>query len=74
MARCPTLAAVDLKDTGKSAATMDTFEPPKASVIAAVNDGAQSAQAGAIAFSLVGMYHWQRRSRRLTRICYCSAP
>jgi Pentapeptide repeats (8 copies) len=37
---------------------MDAFEPPKylASLIAAANDGAKSAQTGALAFSLVGLY------------------
>jgi hypothetical protein len=37
---------------------MDAFEPPKylASLIAAVNDGAKSAQTGALAFTLVGLY------------------
>ena len=38
--------------------TMDAFEPPKylASLIAAVNDGAKSAQAGAFLFLAVGLY------------------
>jgi len=38
--------------------TMEAFEPPKylASLIAAVNDGAKSAQAGAFLFLLVGLY------------------
>jgi uncharacterized protein YjbI with pentapeptide repeats len=38
--------------------TEETFEPPKyiASLIAVVNDGAKSAQTGALAFSLVGLY------------------
>jgi hypothetical protein len=37
---------------------MEAFEPPKyiASLIAAVNDGAESAQAGAFLFLLVGLY------------------
>jgi hypothetical protein len=37
---------------------MEAFEPPKyiASLIAAVNDGAKSAQAGALLFLLVGLY------------------
>jgi hypothetical protein len=37
---------------------METFEPPKylTSLIAAVNEGAKSAQTGALAFSLVGLY------------------
>jgi hypothetical protein len=37
---------------------MEAFEPPKylASLIAAVNDGAKSAQAGAFLFLLVGLY------------------
>jgi uncharacterized protein YjbI with pentapeptide repeats len=37
---------------------METFEPPKylASLIAAVNEGAKSAQTGALAFSLLGLY------------------
>jgi uncharacterized membrane protein YdbT with pleckstrin-like domain len=36
----------------------DAFEPPKylTSLIAAANDGAKSAQTGALAFSLVGLY------------------
>jgi hypothetical protein len=36
----------------------DGFEPPKylASLIAAVNDGAKAAQAGALLFALVGIY------------------
>jgi hypothetical protein len=36
----------------------DAFEPPKyiSSLIAAANDGAKSAQTGALAFSLVGLY------------------
>src|SRR5690349_14767980 len=38
--------------------TMEAFEPPKylTSLIAAVNDGAKSAQAGAFLFLLVGLY------------------
>ena len=38
--------------------TTEAFEPPKyiASLIAAVNDGAKSAQTGALAFTLVGLY------------------
>jgi hypothetical protein len=38
--------------------TTEPFEPPKyiASLIAAVNDGAKSAQTGALAFTLVGLY------------------
>ena len=37
---------------------MDAFEPPKylASLIASINDGAKSAQTGALAFTLVGLY------------------
>jgi hypothetical protein len=37
---------------------MDTFEPPKyiASLIAAINDGARSAQTGALAFAAIGLY------------------
>jgi hypothetical protein len=37
---------------------MDAFEPPKylTSLIAAVNDGAKSAQAGALAFTLIGLF------------------
>jgi len=37
---------------------MEAFEPPKylASLIAAVNDGAKSAQGGAFLFLLVGLY------------------
>jgi ABC-type Na+ efflux pump permease subunit len=37
---------------------MDTFEPPKylASLISTINDGAKAAQAGALAFILVGLY------------------
>lgn len=40
------------------AGAMETFELPKylASLIAAVNDGAKSAQTGALAFALVGLY------------------
>jgi hypothetical protein len=36
----------------------DGFEPPKylTSLIAAVNDGAKTAQSGALAFALVGVY------------------
>jgi hypothetical protein len=36
----------------------NTFEPPKylTSLIAAANDGAKSAQTGALAFTLVGLY------------------
>jgi hypothetical protein len=43
------------KDNGKGS---DGFEPPKyiASLIAAVNDGAKAAQAGALFFALVGLY------------------
>jgi uncharacterized protein YjbI with pentapeptide repeats len=42
----------------KSAKGSDAFEPPKylASLIAAVNDGAKAAQAGALVFALVGVY------------------
>jgi hypothetical protein len=38
--------------------TTEAFEPPKyiASLIVAVNDGAKSAQTGALAFTLVGLY------------------
>jgi hypothetical protein len=38
--------------------TTEAFEPPKyiTSLIAAVNDGAKSAQTGALAFTLVGLY------------------
>src|SRR6516165_4176281 len=37
---------------------MDSFEPPRylASLIAAVNDGAKSAQTGVLGFTLVGLY------------------
>ena len=37
---------------------MEPFEPPKyiASLIAAINDGAKTAQTGALAFSAVGLY------------------
>jgi hypothetical protein len=37
---------------------MDAFEPPKyiTSLIAAINDGAKSAQTGAFAFALIGLY------------------
>ena len=37
---------------------MDAFEPPKyiTSLIAAINDGAKAAQAGAFLFLLVGLY------------------
>jgi hypothetical protein len=37
---------------------VEIFEPPKylTSLIAAVNDGAKSAQTGAIAFSLLGLF------------------
>jgi hypothetical protein len=37
---------------------MDTFEPPKyiTSLIAAINDGAKSAQTGAFAFAAIGLY------------------
>jgi uncharacterized protein YjbI with pentapeptide repeats len=37
---------------------MDTFEPPKyiASLIAAINDSAKTAQTGAFAFALIGLY------------------
>jgi hypothetical protein len=37
---------------------MDTFEPPKyiTSLIAAINDGAKSAQTGALAFAAIGLY------------------
>jgi hypothetical protein len=37
---------------------VDTFEPPKyiTSLIAAINDGAKSAQTGAFAFALIGLY------------------
>ena len=37
---------------------MDGFEPPKylTNLIAAANDGAKSAQTGALAFTLVGLY------------------
>jgi hypothetical protein len=37
---------------------MDAFEPPKylTSLIAAINDGAKSVQAGAFLFLLVGLY------------------
>jgi hypothetical protein len=37
---------------------MDAFEPPKylTSLIAAINDGAKSAQAGALAFTLIGLF------------------
>lgn len=37
---------------------MDAFELPKylSSLIAAINDGAKSAQAGAIAFTLIGLF------------------
>jgi uncharacterized protein YjbI with pentapeptide repeats len=43
------------KDNGKGS---DGFEPPKyiANLIAAVNDGAKAAQAGALFFALVGLY------------------
>src|SRR5882724_10407026 len=43
------------KSTGTGS---DEFEPPKylASLIAAVNDGAKAAQAGALVFALVGVY------------------
>jgi hypothetical protein len=36
---------------------MDTFEPPKyiTSLIAAINDGAKSAQTGALAFAAIGL-------------------
>jgi hypothetical protein len=36
---------------------MDTFEPPKyvASLIAAINDGANAAQTSGFAFALVGL-------------------
>jgi len=49
----------------------DEFEPPKylASLIAAVNDGAKAAQAGALLFALVGVYLLRPPSRRATRIC-----
>ena len=38
--------------------TMEAFEPPKylASLIAAVNDGAKSAQLGALAFTAIGLF------------------
>src|SRR4051794_19203104 len=37
---------------------METFEPPKylSSLIAAVNDGAKSAQLGALAFTAIGLF------------------
>lgn len=37
---------------------MDAFEPPKylANLITGVNDGAKSAQTGALGFTLVGLY------------------
>jgi hypothetical protein len=37
---------------------MDAFEPPKyiTSLIAAINDGAKSAQTGALAFAAIGLY------------------
>jgi hypothetical protein len=40
------------------AGEMDTFEPPKyiTSLIAAINDGAKSAQTGAFAFAAIGLY------------------
>ena len=45
-------------EAASEAATKEFFEPPKyiASLIAAVNDGAKSAQTGALAFTLVGLY------------------
>ncbi len=38
--------------------TKETFEPPKylASLIAAINDGAKSAQLGALAFTAIGVF------------------
>jgi hypothetical protein len=38
---------------------MEVFEPPKyiTSLIAAVNDGAKSAQLGALAFTAIGLFH-----------------
>ena len=45
-----------LSDTSRK--TEEAFEPPKyiASLIAAVNDGAKSAQTGALGFTFVGLY------------------
>jgi hypothetical protein len=49
---------LDMEGAHDSAGEVPPFEPPKyiASLIAAVNDGAKTAQTGALAFSAVGLY------------------
>jgi hypothetical protein len=49
---------LDMEGAHDSAGELPPFEPPKylASLIAAINDGAKTAQTGALAFSAVGLY------------------
>ena len=55
---------------------MEAFEPPKyiASLIAAVNDGAKSAQTGALAFTLVGLYLLATAFSTTDEVSVCRRP
>jgi len=65
MADSVQVAAEAAADVTKQAAPEDdTFEPPKylKDLIAAINDGAKSAQLGALAFTAIGVFHAGRRT------------